>query len=505
MEKLTLDKLEKTLWDAADILRGELNAAQYMDYIFGLLFLKRMNDQFEIEQNEKKEEFKAMGMPESDVEMLTNDPNIYENFYLPERARWSNLKDLTLNIGPELDKAFKAIEDEPKNSELIGVLTTANYNDKERVPDKKLSQLLILFSSINLANKNLASKDVLGNAYEYMIKQFADQGGTKGGEFYTPEQVVKTLVGIVKPKEGEKIYDPTTGSGGMLIHSTHYIEEHGGNPKNVSLNGQEINLSTWAICKMNMLFHEATGAVIKKGDTIREPKHTKGGVLETFDVVLANPPFSLKNWGMDEAKADAYGRFAYGIPPKSYGDLAFVEHMIASLNSKGRMATVLPHGVLFRGGAEGKIRTAILKDDLVEAVIGLPQNIFYGTGIPAAILVINKDKAEERVGKVLFIDASAGFVKDGNKNKLRDEDIEKIVNTFDKFESVEKFAEVVEASVIEDNDFNLNISRYVDTTEEEEEVDINKVIGEIRDIKSKLSENEDKLNSYLRELGFGEI
>lgn len=505
MEKLTLEKLEKTLWDAADILRGELNAAQYMDYIFGLLFLKRMNDQFEIEQNEKKEEFKAMGMPESDVEMLTNDPNIYENFYLPERARWSNLKDLTLNIGPELDKAFKAIEDEPKNSELIGVLTTANYNDKERVPDKKLSQLLILFSSINLANKNLENKDVLGNAYEYMIKQFADQGGTKGGEFYTPEQVVKTLVGIVKPKEGEKIYDPTTGSGGMLIHSTHYIEEHGGNPKNVSLNGQEINLSTWAICKMNMLFHEATGAVIKKGDTIREPKHTKGGVLETFDVVLANPPFSLKNWGMDEAKADAYGRFAYGIPPKSYGDLAFVEHMIASLNSKGRMATVVPHGVLFRGSSEGKIRTAILKDDLVEAVIGLPGNIFYGTGIPAAILVINKDKAEERVGKVLFIDASNGFVKDGNKNKLRDEDIEKIVDTFDKFESVEKYAEVVESSVIEDNDFNLNISRYVDTTEEEEEVDIDKVIGEIREIKGRLGENEAKLNGYLKELGFGQI
>ena len=505
MEKLTLDKLEKTLWDAADVLRGELNAAQYMDYIFGLLFLKRMNDQFEIEQGEKREEFKAMGMPEADIEMLVNDPNIYENFYLPERARWNNLKDLTLNIGPELDKAFKAIEDEPKNSELIGVLTTANYNDKERVPDKKLSQLLILFSSVNLANKNLENKDVLGNAYEYMIKQFADQGGAKGGEFYTPEQVVKTLVGIVKPKEGEKIYDPTTGSGGMLIHSTHYIEEHGGNPKNVSLNGQEINLSTWAICKMNMLFHEATGAVIKKGDTIRDPKHTRGGVLETFDVVLANPPFSLKNWGMDEAKADDYGRFAYGIPPKSYGDLAFVEHMIASLNSKGRMATVLPHGVLFRGGAEGKIRTAILKDDLVEAVIGLPQNIFYGTGIPAAILVINKDKAEDRVGKVLFIDASNGFVKDGNKNKLRDEDIEKIVSTFDKFESVEKYAEVVESKMIEDNDFNLNISRYVDTTEEEEEVDIDKVIGEIREIKARLSENEVKLNGFLKELGFGEI
>ncbi|MEW8957439.1 type I restriction-modification system subunit M [Clostridium sp.] len=507
MEKLTQQKLEKILWDAADILRGELNASQYMDYIFGLLFLKRMNDQFDIEQNKKKEEFVAMGLPEEEVNLLIEDPSIYESFYVPERARWSTLRDLTLNIGPELDKAFKAIEDEPKNAELTGVLTTANYNDKERVPDKKLSQLLILFSSLSLANYNLESKDILGNAYEYLIKQFADQGGTKGGEFYTPEQVVKTLVGIVKPKEGESIYDPTSGSGGMLIHSTHYIEEHGGNPKNVSLNGQEINLSTWAICKMNMLFHDATGADIKKGDTIREPKHTNGGVLKTFDVVLANPPFSLKNWGEEEAKADAYGRFVYGIPPKSYGDLAFVEHMIASLNTKGRMGTVVPHGVLFRGGAEGKIRKGLLDQntDLIEAVIGLPQNIFYGTGIPAALLIINKDKAENRKGKVLFIDASAGFVKDGNKNKLRDEDIEKIIEAFDNFEVVEKYAEVVELKTIEKNDYNLNISRYVDTSEEEEEIDIDLVLQDIRELKIKIADNEEKLNVYLEELGFDVI
>lgn len=505
MEKLTQARLEKVLWDAADILRGELNAAQYMDYIFGLLFLKRMNDQFEIEQSKKAEEFKEMGLPEEEISLLIDDANIYENFYVPDRARWSKLKDLTLNIGPELDKAFKSIEDEPKNAELIGVLTTANYNDKERVPDKKLSQLLILFSEINLSNDNLENRDILGNAYEYLIKQFADQGGAKGGEFYTPEQVVKTLVGIVKPKEGEAIYDPTTGSGGMLIHSTHYIEEQGGNPRNVSLNGQEINLSTWAICKMNMLFHDATGAEIKKGDTIRDPKHTRAGVLQTFDVVLANPPFSLKNWGEEEAKSDTYNRFIYGIPPKSYGDLAFVEHMIASLNAKGRMGTVVPHGVLFRGGAEGKIRTAILKDDLIEAVIGLPQNIFYGTGIPAALLIINKDKAVERKGKVLFIDASQGFVKDGNKNKLRETDIEKIITTFDSFETVEKYAEVIELKTIAENDYNLNISRYVDTTEEEEQVDIMKVIGEIKEIKNSLNSNEEKLNGYLKELGFDGI
>lgn len=505
MEKLTLQQLEKTLWDAADILRGELNAAQYMDYIFGLLFLKRMNDQFLVEQEQKNEEFKEMGLGEEEITALIEDPSIYENFFVPHRARWNRLKDLTLNIGPELDKAFKAIEDEPKNSELIGVLTTANYNDKERVPDKKLSQLLILFTSLQLANRNLMNKDILGKAYEYLIKEFADQGGTKGGEFYTPEEVVKTLVGIVKPKEGESIYDPTTGSGGMLINSTHYIEEHGGNPRNVSLNGQEINLSTWAICKMNMLFHDATGADIKKGDTIREPKHTSGGTLKTFDVVLANPPFSLKNWGMEEAQADAYGRFVYGIPPKSYGDLAFVEHMIASLNSKGRMGTVVPHGVLFRGGAEGKIRTAILKDDLVEAVIGLPQNIFYGTGIPAALLIINKDKDVERKNKVLFIDASAGFVKNGNKNKLRDEDIDRIINAFDVFGNIEKYAEVVELNTIEENEYNLNISRYVDTSEEEEEIDIELVLQDIRELKMKMVDNEEKLNGYLEELGFERI
>lgn len=502
MEKLTLQKLEKTLWDAADILRGELNAAQYMDYIFGLLFLKRMNDQFEIEQEEKKEQFKEMQLPDSEINTLIEDPSIYENFYVPERSRWNRLKDLTLNIGPELDKAFKAIEDEPKNSELIGVLTTANYNDKERVPDKKLSQLLILFSGISLTNDDLESKDVLGNAYEYLIKQFADQGGTKGGEFYTPEQVVKTLVGIVKPKEGEKIYDPTSGSGGMLIHSTYYIEEHGGNPKNISLNGQEINLSTWAICKMNMLFHDAKGAEIKKGDTIREPKHTKAGVLDTFDVVLANPPFSLKNWGMEEASGDTYGRFVYGLPPKSYGDLAFVEHMIASLNSKGRMGTVVPHGVLFRSGAEGKIREGILKDDLIEAVIGLPQNLFYGTGIPAALLIINKDKGEERKEKILFIDASKDFVRDGSKNNLRDEDKEKIITTFDAFKSVDKYAEVVALETIKENYCNLNISRYIDTTEEEEEIDIDLVLQDIRELKFKIVNDEEKLNGYLADLGF---
>lgn len=505
MSKLTLQELEKTLWDAADILRGELNAAVYKDYIFGLMFLKRMNDQFSIERETKKKGFVSQGMDAEEVEMLLEEPTMYETFFVPPTARWDKLKNLTLNIGPELDKAFKAIEDEPKNAELIGVLTTANYNDKERVPDKKLSQLLLLFDKHNLAYENLENPDVLGDAYQYLIKQFADDGGTKGGEFYTPREVVKVLVNILKPQEGDRIYDPTVGSGGMLIESMHYIKEHGGNDRNVSLFGQEINLSTWAICKMNMLFHFARGADIRKGDTIRTPMHTEGGVLKTFDIILANPPFSLKNWGVEEAENDPYNRFAYGVPPKLYGDLGFVSHMVTSLNQKGKLGTVVPHGVLFRGGSEGKIREGYIKDDLIEAIIGLPSNVFYGTSIPAALIIISKNKDVERKNKVLFIDASNEFIKDGNKNRLRKDDIQKIVDAYNTFTNINKYSAVVDVDTLRENEYNLNISRYVDTSDVEEEVILEQVINDLRELKVKHSNNEKLLNNYLKELGMNEI
>lgn len=501
--KLNLQQLETKLWDCANVLRGSLSSAQYMDYIFGMMFLKRMNDQFNLEQEKIKAE--KADLPEAFLNELLEDASSYHTFFVPKQARWEKLKNLNLNIGPELDKAFHAIEDEPKNSELVGVLTTANYNDKERVPDAKLNQLLQIFDSMNLSNEGLVKPDILGDAYMYLLKMFADDGGKKGGEFYTPEEIKELMVCVLQPTETDSIYDPTVGSGGFLINAIEYVKKQGGNHKNVQVYGQEINLSTWAICKLNMLLHEARGAVIYKGDVIREPKNLEGATLKTFDKVIANPPFSLKNWGIESAQNNTYHRFSYGVPPQSYGDLAFVEHMIASLNSKGKMATVVPHGLLFRGGAEGSIRQGILEDDLFEAIIGLPQNLFYGTGIPAAVLVLNKHKPAERKGKVLFIDASNDFAKDGNKNKLRPEDIDAVVKAYNAFETVEKYAEVVTLDQIRDNDYNLNISRYVDITEEEEEVDINAVARRIAEREGRLEASREQINEFMRELGFETI
>ncbi|MGA2451442.1 MAG: class I SAM-dependent DNA methyltransferase [Polyangiaceae bacterium] len=492
-EKLTVDRLERYLWSAADILRGSIDASDYKNFIFGLLFLKRLSDRFE-------EECEALVADGDDPEDKVN-----HQFFVPKRARWSQIQKVATDLGTALNKACSQLEE--ANSSLEGVLGGIDYNDERKLGDARardvvLGRLVQHFSKLSLRNTDLSEPDMLGRAYEYLIEQFADDAGKKGGEFYTPRMVVKLIVELLAPRERMRICDPTAGSGGMLIECAHYLERHKQNPRNLSLYGQEKNLGTWAICKMNMLLHGLPDTRIEKGDTIRDPKLRDSGELMLFDRVIANPPFSLDEWGREVAEHDPYGRFRFGVPPKTKGDFAFVQHMVATTNMKGMVGVVMPHGVLFRGGAEGDIRQGLLHEDLLEAVVGLPANLFYGTGIPAAILVLNRAKKPERKKKVMFIEASREFREDSAQNYLRAEDVAKIAATFHVFTDVEKYAKIVSLDEIEKNDGNLNISRYIETVDTTEKVEVVHALATLRETETKRAEAEARMNGYLKELGY---
>jgi type I restriction enzyme M protein len=453
-ERVAQAELEAHLWEAANLLRGPIDQADFKSYIFPLLFLKRVSDVYD-------EEFqRALGESEGDAEYAGFEEN--HRFQIPAGAHWSDIRGRTENVGQAIQRAMRAIE-QVNPDKLYGIFGDTQWTNKERLPDSLLRDLVDHYSKLPLSNRHV-EPDVLGNAYEYLIKKFADLSNKKAGEFYTPRSVVKMLVSFLDPKEGETVYDPACGTGGMLIEVVQHVKENGGRAQMLwgKVFGQEKNLTTAGIARMNLFLHGVVDFEIVRGDTLRDPAFFVGDELATFDCVIANPPFSLEKWGEDVWVGDRFGRDFVDIPPKKSGDYAWVQHMVKSMAAKrGRLGLVLPQGALFRGGAEQRIRRHLLEEDLVEAVIGLAPNLFYGAGLAACVMVLRQRKTPERKGRVLLVDGSTLFSRARNQNILEDEHRQRIEELYAAFADEEGLAHVASLEEVADNDFNLNIGLYV--------------------------------------------
>lgn len=503
--QINQDTVNKALWSACDVFRGTVSADTYKDYILTMLFLKYISDVWQDHYDNYKNEHGDE--PELIEELMKS-----ERFVLPRESNFYTLHERRFEPGngERIDMALHALE-EANGTKLkdVGksVFQDISFNTDKLGEEKQkntiLKDLLEVFAvpDLDLKPSRVGSLDVIGNGYEFLIKNFAASGGQKAGEFYTPPEVSDLIAELLDPQKGDSICDPACGSGSLLMKcGRKVVANH--DSKEYALYGQEAIGSTWSLAKMNMFLHGEDNHKIEWGDTIRNPKLLdKNGDLMLFDIVTANPPFSLDKWGHEQAENDKFDRFRRGLPPKTKGDYAFISHMIETLKPvTGRMGVVVPHGVLFRGSSEGKIREKLINENLLDAVIGLPEKLFYGTGIPAAILIFKKQKSDD---SVLFIDASREFKSGKNQNNLTEENIAKIIATYRARESIDKYAYLATLQEVKDNDYNLNIPRYVDTFEEEEEIDLVAVRAEREQLKTQLAELEVQIAKYLEELGYG--
>ena len=497
---ISQDDINAAVWSACDTFRGTVDPSIYKDYVLTMLFLKYVSDVWQDHYDTYKKQYGDH--PELIVEMLKN-----ERFVLPPSASFYALHASrhSAGNGERIDMALHAIE-EANMTKLRDVFQDISFNSNklgdEQQKNDILRHLLEDFAkpALNLRESRVGTLDVIGNAYEFLIKNFASTSGKKAGEFYTPPEVSTLMARLMAPQEGDEICDPTCGSGSLLLKCGRLIRDRTGSRK-YALFGQEAIGSTWALAKMNMFLHGEDNHRIEWGDTLRNPKLLDNAAsLKHFEVVVANPPFSLEKWGHEGAEVDKFSRFRRGIPPRTKGDYAFILHMIETMKpGAGRMAVVVPHGVLFRSAAEGRIRQKLIEENLLDVVIGLPEKLFYGTGIPAAVLVFRKNKTDD---KVLFIDASRNFEAGKNQNFLRETDLQRILDVAEMRKSVSKYAYLATPAEIAENDFNLNIPRYVDTFEEEEEIDLMAVRREREQLKGELALLEVQMAGYLKELGY---